>query len=156
MNSFPDRFIWGVSTSAYQIEGAWNEDGRGPSIWDAFSHTHGKTHAGENGDQAVDHYHRWKEDFKIIAGLGVKAYRFSISWPRVLPQGKGHVNPAGLDFYSRQVDALLEAGITPFPTLFHYDLPLPFQAGGGWTNRATCDYFSDYAALIGRHSGNRG
>ena len=113
---FPDGFLWGVSSSAYQIEGAWNEDGKGPSIWDWFSHLPGKTARGENGDTACDHYHRWKEDLDLLRALGVGAYRFSVSWPRVIPEGRGAVHPAGLDFYDRLVDGLLERGIEPFPT----------------------------------------
>jgi beta-glucosidase len=152
---FPKDFIWGVSTSAYQIEGAWNVDGRGASIWDTFSHTPGKTHKGENGDTAADHYHRWPEDLKLMADLGVKAYRFSISWPRVLPNGHGPVNTAGLGFYDRLVDALIENGVTPYPTLFHYDLPQALQDKGGWPNRDTAKYFGDYADIVGQRLSDR-
>jgi beta-glucosidase len=148
MTQFPKNFVWGAATSAYQIEGAWNEDGRGPSIWDVFSHKHGKVRTAETGDVAADHYHRWKEDVQLMADIGLQVYRFSISWTRVLPEGKGRVNPAGLDFYSRLVDALLEKKITPYPTLYHYDLPLAFQRAGGWTQRATAQYFAEYAATI--------
>ena len=155
MAQFPDQFIWGTSTSAYQIEGAWNEDGRGPSIWDTFSHRRGKVRGGDSGDTAIDHYHHWKEDIQLMASLGLKAYRFSVSWPRILPQGKGAINQAGLDFYSRLVDLLLEKGIVPYPTLYHYDLPLSLQSGGGWTNRSTAQYFADYAAVVGRSLGDR-
>ena len=146
--SFPERFIWGTATSAYQIEGGWNEDGRGLSVWDTFSHLPGKVKTGENGDQAADHYHRWAQDVDLMAEMGIRAYRFSISWPRVIPAGKGAVNPKGLDFYSRLVDRLLEKGITPYPTLFHYDLPAALQPAGGWTNRDTALHFADYAARI--------
>src|SRR5512141_411922 len=115
-------FTWGVAASAYQIEGAWNEDGRGPSIWDTFSHRRGRTRNGHTGDMACDHYHRYREDVAIMADLGIQAYRFSISWTRVLPSGIGPVNSKGLDFYDRLVDALLEKGIAPYANLFHYDL----------------------------------
>jgi beta-glucosidase len=152
---FPERFIWGAATSAYQIEGAWNEDGRGLSIWDTFSHKPGKTHNGESGDVATDHYHRSREDVNLMSEIGLKAYRFSISWTRILPEGKGQVNPRGLDFYSRLVDALLEKGITPYPTLFHYDLPQALQDQGGWANRDTARYFGDYARVVAERLGDR-
>lgn len=155
MTHFPDNFIWGAATSAYQIEGSWNEDGRGPSIWDVYSHRRGKVRGGDNGDTAIDHYHRWKEDIQLMAALGLKAYRFSISWSRVLPRGKGPINQPGLDFYSRLVDGLLEKGIVPYPTLFHYDLPLPLQESGGWTDRATAQHFADYSAVVSRSLGDR-
>ena len=114
---FPEGFLWGVATASYQIEGAWNEDGKGVSIWDTFSHTQGKIADGSTGDVACDHYHRWREDIALMKELGVKAYRFSIAWTRIIPQGSGPVNPKGLDFYDRLVDGLLEAGIKPFVTL---------------------------------------
>jgi beta-glucosidase len=114
---FPDDFIWGAATAAYQVEGAWNEDGKGESIWDRFGHTLGKIETGETGDQACDHYHRWPEDVALMKRLGLSAYRFSTAWTRVVPGGHGEVNQAGLDFYSRLVDALLEADIEPFVTL---------------------------------------
>ena len=120
---FPDGFFWGASTSAYQIEGGWNEDGKGQSIWDTFSHETGRVYHDENGDIASDHYHRWHEDVDLMKALNLNAYRFSISWTRILPDGSGTVNQKGLDFYSRLIDRLLELGIQPFPTLFHYDLP---------------------------------
>jgi beta-glucosidase len=120
---FPKDFIWGAATAAYQIEGAWNEDGKGESIWDRFSHTPGKIATGETGDVACDHYHRWRDDVALMRDLGLKAYRFSISWPRVLPAGRGPINQEGLDFYDRLVDGLLEAKIQPFVTLYHWDLP---------------------------------
>ena len=121
--SFPSNFLWGAATCAYQIEGAWDEDGRGESIWDRFSHTPGNIIDGSNGDVACDHYHRWPEDIALMKSLGLRAYRFSIAWPRILPDGRGRVNQAGLDFYRRLVDGLLEAGITPFATLTQQSIP---------------------------------
>ena len=129
---FPEGFLWGAATAAYQIEGAWDEEGKGASIWDEFSHTAGKVRNGDTGDVACDHYHRYREDVALMKSLGLNAYRFSISWPRVLPEGKGGVNEAGLDFYSRLVDELLAAGIALTPTLYHWDLPLALQREGGW------------------------
>ncbi len=152
---FPKDFIWGVSSSAYQIEGAWNEDGKGPSVWDWFSHLPGKTASGENGDTACDHYHRWKEDLDLLKNLGVGAYRFSIAWSRVIPEGRGKVNPAGLDFYSRLVDGLLERGIEPYPTLYHFDLPLALHKKGGWLQRDTAAAFGEYAAAVAARLGDR-
>ncbi len=145
---FPDNFVWGVATSAYQIEGAWNEDGRGPSIWDTFSHTPGKVFNNENGDMAADHYHRWKQDVALLSELGIKAYRFSTAWPRILPTGTGKVNQKGLDFYSRLVDELLRRGIEPYICLFHWDLPQPLQDKGGWPNRETAYHFAEYARIM--------
>lgn len=153
--TFPDGFLWGASTSAYQIEGAWNEDGRGESIWDRFAHTPGKVNNNENGDVACDHYHRYREDVALMKSLGLKSYSFTISWPRVLPMGRGRVNPAGLDFYSRLADALLEAGIQPRVTLYHWDLPQALDDEDGWLNRATSDAFAEYADVISRHLGDR-
>jgi beta-glucosidase len=152
---FPNDFIWGVSSSAYQIEGAWNEDGKGPSIWDWFSHLPGKTARGETGDAACDHYHRWKEDLELLRALGVGAYRFSVSWSRVIPKGRGKVNPAGLDFYDRLVDGLLARGIQPFPTLYHFDLPLALHKKGGWPERDTAAAFGEYAAVVAARLGDR-
>lgn len=152
---FPDNFLWGAATAAYQIEGAWNEDGKGESIWDRFSHTPGKIFQGDSGDVACDHYHRYQEDIALMARIGLKGYRFSTAWTRVLPTGHGPANPRGLDFYDRLVDCLLEAGIQPFPTLYHWDLPQKLQDRGGWTNRETCDYFADYAALMAKALGDR-
>ena len=120
---FPANFIWGSATSSYQIEGAWNEDGRGLSIWDTFCRQPGTVYHGANGDVAADHYHRWREDIALMAALGLKAYGFSVAWPRILPEGTGRVNSAGLDFYDRLVDGLLEQGIDPYLTLYHWDLP---------------------------------
>lgn len=153
--SLPAGFIWGVSTSAYQIEGAAKEDGRGPSIWDVFSHEPGHIANGDTGDVACDHYHRYAEDIGIMRGLGVGAYRFSVSWPRVLPAGTGAPNEAGLAFYDRLIDGLLEAGIDPWLCLYHYDLPQALQDRGGWVNRDVVGWFADYAALIARRFGDR-
>lgn len=153
--TFPPGFIWGAATSSYQIEGAWNEDGKGESIWDRFSHTPGKVANGDTGDIACDHYHRWRKDVAWMKELGLNAYRFSVSWARLLPRGRGQVNPAGVDFYSRLVDALLEAGIEPFVTLYHWDLPQALQDGGGWPARATAEAFAEYADLLSRTLGDR-
>jgi beta-glucosidase len=146
---FPDGFLWGTATSSYQIEGAVDEDGRGRSIWDTFAHTPGKIADGSNADRANDHYHRYKEDVGLIKQLGVKAYRFSIAWPRVFPEGTGAPNPKGLDFYDRLVDELLANGIEPFATLYHWDLPQPLQARvGGWQSSETSKAFADYAGYV--------
>lgn len=153
--SFPRGFFWGTATAAYQIEGAWNEDGRSESIWDRFSHTPGKIRNGDTGDVACDHYHRWREDIGLMRLLGLNAYRFSIAWPRILPTGRGQVNPAGLDFYSRLVDTLLQAGIEPFITLYHWDLPQLLQDEGGWTVRSTAEAFVEYADVVTRALGDR-
>lgn len=155
MITFPSNFIWGAASSAYQIEGAWDEDGRGLSIWDTFCHTPGKIAQNETGDIASDHYHRWREDVQVMVELGLSAYRFSIAWPRVLPQGKGSINPKGLDFYERLVDALLERNIQPYPTLFHWDLPQALQDEGGWANRETAYHFAEYARVVGERLGDR-
>jgi beta-glucosidase len=152
---YPPGFVWGVATSAYQIEGAANEDGRGPSIWDTFSHTPGRTANGDTGDVACDHYHRWRDDVALIASLGVDAYRFSIAWPRVQPLGQGAWNEQGLAFYDRLVDALLARGIKPHATLYHWDLPQALQDQGGWQNRETAQRFADYAAQVARRLGDR-
>jgi beta-glucosidase len=152
---FPKDFFWGVSTSAYQIEGAWNEDGKGESIWDRFVHTRGRVVGNATGDTACDHYHRWPEDVDLLRQLGVNAYRFSISWTRILSEGRGAANSAGLAFYDRLVDGLLEAGITPFPTLFHYDLPLALDRAGGWPNRDTASAFGEFADTVARRLGDR-
>lgn len=153
--SLPRDFLWGVAASAYQIEGAVAEDGRGRSIWDDFAHTPGKVVGGDTGDVACDHYHRYREDIALMADLGVDAYRFSISWPRVEPNGDGRENVAGLDFYRRLVDALLERGIVPVPTLYHWDLPSALQARGGWRSRDTAHRFAAYAARMARSIGDR-
>jgi beta-glucosidase len=146
-------FLWGTATAAYQIEGAASEDGRAPSIWDTFSHQPGRTRDGHTGDVACDHYHRWAEDVALMAELGVNAYRFSLSWSRVRPDGAA--NPKGLDFYERLVDGLLAAGITPMPTLFHWDLPQAEQDRGGWLSRDTAHRFADYAALVAERLADR-
>jgi len=155
IRTFPDDFIWGVATSAYQIEGAWDEDGKGESIWDRFSHTAGNIEDGSTGDVACDHYHRWVEDVALMESLDIQSYRFSVSWSRVLPQGRGQVNQAGLDFYSRLVDGLLEAGIMPCLTLYHWDLPQALQDEGGWPARSTAEAFAEYADLMSRSLGDR-
>ena len=144
---FPDGFVWGSATSAYQIEGSPLADGAGPSIWQRFTHTPGMTANGDTGDIACDHYNRYREDIALMASLGLKAYRFSIAWGRVLPDGTGPVNAAGLDFYDRLVDALLERGIEPLPTLYHWDLPAALDDRGGWLNRDVASWFADYAAV---------
>ena len=155
IQKFPENFVWGAATAAYQIEGAANEDGRGESIWDRFSHTPGKVVNGDTGDVACDHYHRWKEDLALLTALNLSAYRFSIAWPRILPTGRGPVNEAGLAFYDRLVDGLLAAGITPWATLYHWDLPQPLEDAGGWLNRATADAFAEYVDVVSRRLGDR-
>ena len=152
---FPAGFVWGCATASYQIEGAWNEDGKGESIWDRFCHEPGHIKNGDTGDVACDHYHRYREDIALMKEMGLKGYRFSISWPRIFPQGKGTVNQKGLDFYSRLVDELLAAGITPFPTLYHWDLPQALQDEGGWANRDTAQHFADYCGTVVDHLGDR-
>lgn len=152
---FPDDFVWGAATAAYQIEGATDEDGRGESIWDRFSHTPGKTLNGDTGDVACDHYHRWQDDIQLMRELGLQAYRFSVAWPRILPEGRGRINEAGLAFYDRLVDGLLEAGITPWVTLYHWDLPQALDDAGGWTNRATVDAFAEYTEIVTQRLGDR-
>jgi beta-glucosidase len=154
--SFPDGFIWGTATSAYQIEGAVNEDGRGRSIWDTFAHTPGKIGDRSNADRANDHYHRYKEDVGLIKELGARAYRFSIAWPRVFPHGTGAPNPKGLDFYDRLVDELLKNGIEPFATLYHWDLPQVLQDRlGGWQSSETSRAFGDYAGTVAQRLSDR-
>jgi beta-glucosidase len=155
LSVFPDGFTWGVATSAYQIEGAVTEDGRAPSIWDTFSHTPGKVAGGDTGDVACDSYHRWPEDVGLMKELGVSAYRFSIAWPRIMPDGRGPVNQAGLDYYDRLVDALLAAGITPYPTLYHWDLPQALQDRGGWAARDTAIALAEYAVVVAGRLGDR-
>jgi beta-glucosidase len=154
-HAFPATFLWGAATAAYQIEGAVHEDGRGSSIWDDFAATPGKTAQGESGAVAADHYHRVDADTDLMLQLGLGAYRFSLAWPRILPQGRGAVNPAGLDFYDRLVDTLLAKGITPFATIYHWDLPSPLQQAGGWVNRDTAYAFADYADLVTQRLGDR-
>lgn len=152
---FPEGFIWGAATSAYQIEGAWNEDGKGPSIWDTFCRIPGKIRNGETGEVAADHYHRWEEDVSIMAELGLKAYRFSIAWTRIFPEGTGEINRKGIDFYNRLVDKLLAHGIEPFVTLYHWDLPQALQDKGGWPNRDTAYAFARYAETVASELGDR-
>ncbi|MHA7987452.1 GH1 family beta-glucosidase [Rathayibacter sp. CAU 1779] len=152
---FPDSFVFGSATASYQVEGAVKEDGRLPSIWDTFSHTPGKVWNGDTGDVADDHYHRLDSDLDIMKQLGLHAYRFSIAWPRVIPNGRGAVNKPGADFYSRLVDGLLERDITPVATLYHWDLPQTLEDEGGWPNRDTAYAFADYAAAIGERIGDR-
>ncbi len=154
-NSFPADFVWGVATSAYQIEGAIDVDGRSPSIWDTFSRVPGAIDGGDNGDVACDHYHRWAEDLDLVEELGAGAYRFSIAWPRVIPTGTGAVNQKGIDFYDGLVDRLLEKGITPHVTLYHWDLPQVLQDQGGWPSRDTAYAFGEYAAVVASALGDR-
>jgi len=153
--AFPKGFFWGAATAAYQIEGAWNEDGKGESIWDRFAHTPGKIKNGDTGDVACDSYHRWRDDLALMRELNLNSYRFSLSWPRIQPAGVGSANPKGMDFYSRLVDALLEAKIRPLATLYHWDLPQKLEEAGGWPNRDTAWRFADYAALVARALGDR-
>ena len=152
---FPKNFVWGAATSAYQIEGAWNADGKGPSIWDTFSHKPGKVINNENGDVAVDHYHRYKDDVNLMADLGLKAYRFSIVWTRILPEGRGKVNQKGWAFYDRLIDELLKRDIEPYACLFHYDLPQALHDKGGWPNRETAYAFAEYAGIVSDHITDR-
>lgn len=153
--TFPDDFVWGAATSAYQIEGAWNEDGKGESIWDSFAHTPGKIKNGDTGDVACDHYYRWYKDVDLMQMIGLNAYRFSISWPRVLPRGRGEINQAGLDFYDELVDHLMEVRIDPYVTLNHWDLPQALQDEGGWVERSTAEAFVEYAEVVSRRLGDR-
>jgi len=153
---FPTEFAWGAATSSYQIEGAAHEDGKGPSIWDTFSHTPGKVANGDTGDVACDHYYRWADDLDLIGSHGLNAYRFSVSWPRIQPDGRGPVNQKGLDFYQRLCDGLLERGIRPAATLYHWDLPQALQDdGAGWQNRDTAERFAEYAAILYDGLGDR-
>jgi len=152
---FPNDFIFGVATSSYQIEGATREDGRGPSIWDAFSNMPGRVYQGHNGDVACEHYHRWESDLDLIQALGVDAYRFSIAWPRILPNGVGSVNEAGLGFYDKLLDGILERGLQAYPTLYHWDLPIALAGYGGWTDRNTAEAFANYARVVMQRLGDR-
>ena len=152
---FPAGFIWGAATSAYQVEGAWQEDGKGESIWDRFTHSPGNIVDGSSGDVACDQYHRYPEDVALLRELGLRAYRFSIAWSRVVPDGSGAVNRAGLDYYDRLVDELLANGIEPFPTLFHWDLPQWVQDAGGWADRSVIGAFVEYADTVVRNLGDR-
>ncbi len=152
---FPDSFLWGASTSAYQIEGSPLADGAGPSIWQRFAHSPGRTANGHTGDVACDHYRRYADDVKLMSELGLQSYRFSISWSRILPNGTGVVNGHGLDFYERLVDALLAANIKPNATLFHWDLPAALDDRGGWLNRDVADWFGAYAQVVFARLGDR-
>lgn len=152
--TFPKGFLWGSATAAYQVEGAWNEDGKGESIWDRFAHTPGLIDNGDTGDVACDHYHRYKDDIQIMKDIGLQAYRFSISWSRIFPQGFGKPNPKGLDFYRKLIDALTDANIQPVVTLYHWDLPQALQERGGWANRATVDHFVNYAKCLFQEFGD--
>jgi beta-glucosidase len=153
--TFPKDFVWGAATASFQIEGATKEDGRGESIWDRFCATPGRVLGGDTGDPACDHYHRWRGDIALMKELGLHAYRFSVAWPRIFPAGGGQLNEKGLDFYDRLVDGLLEAGITPYPTLYHWDLPQALQDKGGWANRDTAQAFAHYADVVARTLGDR-
>lgn len=152
---FPDGFFWGMATASYQVEGAWNEEGKGESIWDRFSHTVGKVKGGATGDVACDHYHLYPQDVAMMKKLNQKSYRFSISWPRIQPKGVGAANQKAVDHYSRFVDTLLEAGIRPFCTLYHWDLPQALEDRGGWPNRDLAGYFSEYAGILAKNFGDR-
>jgi beta-glucosidase len=153
--TFPRDFVWGCAASAYQVEGAWNEDGKGVSIWDTFAHTPGKIVNDENGDVSIDHYHRYKEDAALMADLNLRHYRFSTAWTRILPAGAGPVNPKGIAFYDRLIDALLKNKIEPFLCLFHWDLPQALQDKGGWPKRETAYAFAEYARIVTKHFGDR-
>ncbi len=155
MTHFPPSFVWGAAAASYQIEGAATEDGKGPSIWDMLCRKPGAIWEGHSGDVACDHYHRYPEDVALMRKIGLQAYRFSISWPRVLPDGVGKVNPAGLGFYDRLVDSLLEAGVAPYATLFHWDFPYALYCRGGWLNRDSADWFADYARVVVEALGDR-
>ena len=152
---FPDGFLWGAATAAYQIEGAWNEDGKGESIWDRFSHTAYNVENGANGDIACDSYHHLDDDIGLMKALGLKTYRFSIAWTRLLPDGSGRVNPKGFDYYDRLVDRLLEAGIVPNATLYHWDFPQALMDKGGWPNRDSVQWFTEYARVAFERLGDR-
>lgn len=156
LKPFPQHFLWGAASAAYQIEGGWDADGKGPSVWDAFAREPGRTYLGSNGEVAVDHYHRVDEDVALMREAGLKAYRFSVSWPRVLPDGRGRVNEAGIAFYRHLIDRLCEAGIEPVLTLYHWDLPLALmQAYGGWESRRIVDDFAAYCTLLFERFGDR-
>ena len=153
--SFKKDFLWGAATASYQIEGAWNEDGKGSNIWDEFSHIPGKVDFGATGDTACDHYHRYKEDVQLMKKCGLKAYRFSISWARILPEGTGTVNEKGIEFYNNLINELIANNITPFITLYHWDLPSALYVKGGWLNPESVLWFEEYATLIGKTFGDR-
>jgi len=152
---FPKNFLWGAATAAYQVEGAWKEDGKGESIWDRYAHTVGKIRGAATGDVACDSYHRYREDIALAKSLNLKSYRFSISWPRIQATGTGAANPKGLDYYTRLLDELHEAGIRPLVTMYHWDLPEALEDKGGWPNRDTAEYFADYASILAKSLGDR-
>jgi beta-glucosidase len=152
---FPEGFHWGTATASYQIEGAWREDGKGESIWDRFTHRSGKIKNGDTGDVACDSYHRYREDVALMREMNLNSYRFSIAWPRIQPEGRGDANAKGIDYYGRLVDELLAAGIRPFPTLYHWDLPQALEDAGGWPNRDTAGRFADYAHTVAQALGDR-
>jgi beta-glucosidase len=154
-STLPRDFVWGAATASYQIEGAAQEDGRGESVWDRFCATPGKVRNGDDGSVACDFYHRYREDIALMRELGLDAFRFSVAWPRILPEGRGRVNEAGLDFYDRLVDELLGSGITPFVTLFHWDTPQPIEDAGGWPSRGTVDAFCEYVEVVAARLGDR-
>lgn len=154
-SAFPQDFLWGTATAAYQVEGATREDGRGISIWDEYTHGEGNTFHGDTGDIATDSYHRYREDIRLLKGLGVNAHRFSVAWPRILPNGSGAVNQKGIDFYKRFIDELLANNIKPICTLYHWDLPVALQRDGGWQSKRTAQLFADYCALVVRQLGDR-
>ncbi len=153
--AFPKGFFWGAATASYQIEGAWNEDGKGESIWDRFTHTPGNINNSDNGDVACDSYHRWRDDIALLRAMNLNSYRFSLSWPRIQPAGSGPANPKGLDYYSRLIDALVEAHIRPMVTLYHWDLPQALQDAGGWPNRDLVGRYSDYIQIVAKALGDR-
>lgn len=153
--SLKKDFLWGAATASYQIEGAWNEDGKGLNIWDEFSHQPGRVENNSTGDVACDHYHRYREDVKLMSELGLKAYRFSLSWSRILPEGTGKVNQAGIDFYNNLIDELLKYNITPFITIFHWDLPYALHLKGGWLNPEISTWFEEYTEVIAKAFGDR-
>ncbi|MDR3726524.1 MAG: family 1 glycosylhydrolase [Terracidiphilus sp.] len=152
---FPSDFLWGMATSSYQVEGAWQEDGKGESIWDRFVHAPGHVKGSDAADTSCDFYHRYREDISIMKKLNLKSFRFSISWPRIQPTGTGAPNMKGVDHYSRFVDALLEAGIRPFCTIYHWDLPQGLEDRGGWPKRDLAGYFADYSGILAKHLGDR-
>ena len=153
--TFPAEFIWGAATSSYQIEGAWNEDGKGKNIWDSISHTPGMVKNGDTGNVACDHYHHYNEDVQLMAEMGLKAYRFSISWSRIFPEGKGDINPKGVEFYDNLIDELLKYNIEPFITLYHWDLPLKMNKLGAWESREVVEAFVDFSTFMFDHYGDR-
>ena len=152
---FPDGFLWGTATAAFQVEGAWNEDGKGESIWDRFTHTPGRVKGGTTADVACDQYHLYAQDMALAKRINQKSYRFSISWPRIQPTGTGAPNMKGIDHYSRFVDVMLENGLRPFCTIYHWDLPQGLEDRGGWPNRDLAGYYADYAGILAKHLGDR-